>query len=414
MKAKVRIIACITAALYVFTGASVWEGAAAISSGGDLPETGYFAATSSFPKNTVIDITNLENDKTIRVIVSASLDTPGLLALLSKDAANMIGLQRNSIGRIRISQPSDPIAFSRFTDGLAAGDFSFYDSEDGIAAAGDDAADSVTVMTDDGTIAAGDAAVGSDSVLPGIPESEWNEADSMVIVELEEPPEFSVPGVPPDGAYPAEPDEPSLADAGERPETPPAETPAAVSALASPGEGGLYDYTLVPAEERPPAPEPSYIIDPDSIIPGISRGETARPEDEGYVFVPDTAPEIPEIPETVEEAVVFDTAPESAEETAPVLSAAAAPPLFTVPLISSLERGSYYVQLGAYSRPETIESEVARVGNAYPLALFNAGSSEKPVYRILLGPLNQGESGAVLKRFKSIGYKDAFVRYASR
>ncbi|MDR2630956.1 MAG: hypothetical protein LBC60_08550, partial [Spirochaetaceae bacterium] len=99
-------------------GASIWEGAAAVSISGELPESGYYVATKSFPRNTVVDITNLESGKTVRAIVATGLDSPGLLAILSKDAADIIGIQARSIGRIRITVPSDPIAFSRFTEGL--------------------------------------------------------------------------------------------------------------------------------------------------------------------------------------------------------------------------------------------------------------------------------------------------------
>ncbi|MDR0599864.1 MAG: septal ring lytic transglycosylase RlpA family protein, partial [Treponema sp.] len=95
-------------------GSSVWEGAAAVS--GDFPEEGLYVATNSFPRNTVVDLTNLETGKTVRVIVSAGLDSPGLLALVSREAAAAVGLQSRAVGRIRMIQPSDPIAFSRFTE----------------------------------------------------------------------------------------------------------------------------------------------------------------------------------------------------------------------------------------------------------------------------------------------------------
>jgi cell division septation protein DedD len=81
-----------------------------------------------------------------------------------------------------------------------------------------------------------------------------------------------------------------------------------------------------------------------------------------------------------------------------------------VPLIASLEKGKYYLQLGAFSRPESVESAIAAIDKTYPLAVQNGGNSEKPLYRILVGPLNLGESGAALQRFKGSGYKDAFVR----
>jgi cell division septation protein DedD len=83
---------------------------------------------------------------------------------------------------------------------------------------------------------------------------------------------------------------------------------------------------------------------------------------------------------------------------------------FSVPLVASLEKGKYYLQLGAFSRPESVESAIAAIDKTYPVAVQSGGNSEKPLYRILVGPLNLGESGAALRRFKGSGYKDAFVR----
>ncbi|MDR0731100.1 MAG: hypothetical protein LBF63_05470, partial [Treponema sp.] len=108
-------------------GASVWEGAAALAPRGDLPEDGYYAATNSFPPNTVVDITNLETGRSIRVIVASGLNTPGLLAVLSPDAASRIGLGTKTIGRIRMTQPEDPVAIARFTEGLVTSGDPDYD-----------------------------------------------------------------------------------------------------------------------------------------------------------------------------------------------------------------------------------------------------------------------------------------------
>jgi hypothetical protein len=183
-----------------------------------------------------------------------------------------------------------------------------------------------------------------------------------------ESPEYFIPEEPADiveyldigepaGIGRLEPEEPPSAAARQTPEA---------------GNSPRYAYTLVPAEERPPeAPDP-YAIDPEDIISGIAAGE-----------IPSPPPAVPQ-------------------------SAPASP--FSVPLISDLERGGYYVQIAAHSRPELIESAISRIEGGYPLAVQSAGSADKPVYRILLGPLNLGESGAVLQRLKSIGYTDAFVR----
>ena len=78
-------------------------------------------------------------------------------------------------------------------------------------------------------------------------------------------------------------------------------------------------------------------------------------------------------------------------------------------MISSLERGSYYLQLGAFSREDAVRQELARLDNGLPVVVMNAGSGDRPVYRILIGPLNLGESGAMLHRFR-LTHRDAFVR----
>jgi len=118
---KIRIFILILAAFFLFTGSSPWEGAAAVAPAGELPATGFFAATNSFPLNTVVDITNIESGKSTRVIVAKTLNSPGLLAIISREAADLIGMRAGSVSRIRMIQPSDPMAYMRFTESMAVG-----------------------------------------------------------------------------------------------------------------------------------------------------------------------------------------------------------------------------------------------------------------------------------------------------
>jgi len=126
-------------------------------------------------------------------------------------------------------------------------------------------------------------------------------------------------------------------------------------------------FDLVPAPERPPEGS-IYGIDPSAIIPGITSTPPAR-----------EPPPAPVVPETV----------------------------FSVPRLS---QPGYYVQLAAYRTAESTENAIRQtirqIENYGPVVHLEGDN----LYRILLGPLNQGESAAVLQRFKSIGYKDAFVR----
>ena len=150
------------------------------------------------------------------------------------------------------------------------------------------------------------------------------------------------------------------------------------------------ELSLIPTEERIPDSE-EHVIAAEDIVPPVAPAAENQPIEKEYVFITVIQPaeEIPALPPAA-----------SANDFSP----------FQAPLISNLEQGKWYVQIGAYSRPETVEDEISRLGPSYPVAIQNIGTETDPLFRVLLGPLNQGESGAMLQRFKSIGYTDAFVR----
>jgi hypothetical protein len=85
---------------------------------------------------------------------------------------------------------------------------------------------------------------------------------------------------------------------------------------------------------------------------------------------------------------------------------------FSVPVnvITELEKGKYYVQLGAFRNITSVESVLLSIDPGYPLNVQNSGSTERPMYRLLIGPVNLGESGALVQRFKGSGYRDAYIR----
>ena len=258
---KICLILCICVSLLVFVSASIWEGAA--TTGGALPETGLYIATNSFPLNTVVEVTNLENGETTRLIVYSRLDTAGYLALLSKDAAAILDIPDSTVCRIRMNQVSDLLALSRFTE---------------------------------------------DRVLSG-------DHDSL-------------------------------------------------------------DLALVPAEDRPPSE--MIELDPSAFVDPLRQTSGSAFIDPSLVIAP--------VPST--------TAPRS---------------LSSVPTVRSLDRGKYYVQLAAYSNTQSVNAEISKIDNRLPVVIMDAGTQGKPLYRVLLGPLNLGEAGALLQRFKST-YRDAFVR----
>jgi len=394
-----KISLIILAAFLLFTGASPWEGTAVIAPEGELPASGFFIATNSFPKNTLVDITNLETNQSTRVIVAKGTDSQGILAVVSREAAHLIGMKSGVINRIRIVQPVEPIAYWRFTEGLLSGN-PVYDS--GNAARDRLYSEDTFVPTDsEKTEPVTRGITGPRYIL----EPEWQnreivnfpdiwqipsdkEPDIIVTPVPEEEEETPIAEMPPsekeeevipivETPVPEEEEEAVLITETPPPEeeeevVPIAETPVPeeeeevipIVETPPPPPQKLY---IVPAPERPPEGS-IYGIDPSLIIPGITSVAPVR-----------EPPPAPVIPETV----------------------------FSVP---KLTQPGYYVQLAAYRTAESTENAIRQtirqIENYGPVVLVEGDN----LYRILLGPLNQGESAAVLQRFKSIGYKDAFVR----
>ena len=88
-----------------------------------------------------------------------------------------------------------------------------------------------------------------------------------------------------------------------------------------------------------------------------------------------------------------------------------------VQVVSTLPRlkgkrnaATFYVQVGAYATQEVAQSLAVSLVKIYPVVVLTPASSEKQMYKVLVGPLNRAESGTLLPVFKFRGFRDAFVR----
>ncbi|MDR2658764.1 MAG: SPOR domain-containing protein, partial [Spirochaetaceae bacterium] len=75
-----------------------------------------------------------------------------------------------------------------------------------------------------------------------------------------------------------------------------------------------------------------------------------------------------------------------------------------------LESDKYYLQIGLFDRKDVLARELTTLNWAYPYAIETSDSMQSPKYKLLVGPVNEGESNALLLRFKRYGYNDAFIR----
>jgi len=80
--------------------------------------------------------------------------------------------------------------------------------------------------------------------------------------------------------------------------------------------------------------------------------------------------------------------------------------------INKLEEKSYFIQLGAYKDQAVAMGVEKTYANVYPIGTY-APVTKNGIYKVLLGPLNKDESDTLLFRFRSLGFKDAFVKYVN-
>jgi len=85
---------------------SVWEGNGVAGATTDFQEDGMFVKSSLFPKYTLIEIVNLENDIKARAIVLEGKEIPGILMSFSPSVAEALKVKYGEVTRIRISSPS--------------------------------------------------------------------------------------------------------------------------------------------------------------------------------------------------------------------------------------------------------------------------------------------------------------------
>ena len=150
---------------------------------------------------------------------------------------------------------------------------------------------------------------------------------------------------------------------------------------------------LVPVDSNPPVVEETAAEEladeevteaPVTISPAINENVTAAPVEVAPVTV--TPVEVTPV------------------EVAPVAAASYDKYLVNT---SDLKRGAYYIQIAVLTSDANIMEIVNKYSNNYPITIVPVGGVRK---QVLIGALSMDEYAVVLERFKSYGYKDAFLR----
>ncbi len=148
-----------------------------------------------------------------------------------------------------------------------------------------------------------------------------------------------------------------------------------------------YDaIILVPAADNPPEP----VLNPDVSTDG------ADSETPGDVAVTE------EIPESEAETPAPDDDSGSGNHDGPAYGK------YLVPSLGELTGGSYYIQIAVLKDELNIMGIIEKYSGNYPMAVVPLSSGS--ALQVMVGPLSMDEYGAVLERFRSYGFRDAFLR----
>lgn len=108
MKRMILTLALLSVAAATVLSQTRWEGTAAAARYGEFPPGGYYAASSAFPRNTIVELTNASTGQTVEVIVVRRSENPGILMLLSQEAASALGVSPGSPVQVEARSVTQP------------------------------------------------------------------------------------------------------------------------------------------------------------------------------------------------------------------------------------------------------------------------------------------------------------------
>ena len=411
---------------------AVWEGNAGVGSAGNFPGSGMYALSDMFPKNTLVDIQNLETGLSVRAVVVGLSGVPVLVASVSPEVAESLNIKEGSVSRVRISVPSD-------TEEIPVREFASeeYAGNDGIDTVDPDLNPEAFVAAE--TPSREDLAAYA-AATENNPLTEEETASAEPSVENVEDPAVAAEtqAAEPSGeieeepviiAEPAAQENPEVAEVTEVPEVEPTAEPlpsdpvvgdepavAVVPPLEEETESEVIpedevvmevdEIALVPAEMNPPPSEPAAADENVPEVELISPPVVQEDPVEVTEPVPETASVPPaEVEKDEPDSWISEYIPSYMQDNVPDISVKLEPEP-SASASASLKKG-YYIQIGSYSKDENVRKILDSYGAKYPISCLDSGT--QGTKKILVGNLAADETGAVLEFFRKEGFKDAFV-----
>ena len=432
-------------ALSTITSQEVWEGTAAQIRPGDFTTPGFFAASNSFPKNSTIEIENLETGKQVKVTVLKRIErSSNIFLLVSAKAAAALGIGPSEVIRVKSRLTAGSLMpMAGLPDDLPYNPDPDIDPTVAIpemelrSAKIEPIEEPIEELAEEPAEEPAQASIEEVETVAEITEEAALrlEAEFTLIAPLEE--EASISPDLPESTLPERAQDDLSRHASrspqkklfmpprederfvyiETPQPPAPEEMGTIAGLIRPGEESLEDASLalpgVEQEEKPLIEEAyplAYTSEEGEEI-GIATPEPPLEEiPERVVITLEPSEPRPPVEESgAGEEVAERLAAEAVEAIETVQAAAAGEgPLF----IDELPKKSYFIQLGAYTAKNLALKLGRDLAGTYSVAILPAAGRDRGIiYKVMVGPVNDDESGVLLYNLKSRGFKDAFIQY---
>ena len=400
MKKLFLTIGFVFAAGILFTAQSPsLDGRAVVADSGVFPK-GLFAKTVGYLPGDTISVTNPANAERVDILVIGSLDpSDGVAIMLSPEAAQELNITKNSNNLVKLTKRNgnaDEIANGSAVIAPSSAESAAASEEKPLSQAIEEAME-IGIPVD---VAEKQAVAKAEEELA---DKMFDKADEEIDAQEEAAAAEEEDAV--SKAEEAAIDEGSVEEAAAEAAAEEGAAEAAVAASEYPEYEAVQDELVV--DELAAADESDAA---DDIIEDTVIDEPVD-EFDAIVLVPSEskapeAAEADEIPaaESVKEDVAAVFSPDFDESPAKTVKSSG---VSYVNGYGGLADQKYYVQIAVYKSSENIEQIAGKYADRYPITVVQL-DSKSPV---LIGPLTVDEYGVVLERFKSYGFKDAFVKY---
>ena len=449
------LIISLTATLAFATSKPSLDGRAVVAEEGVLP-AGLFAKTVGYLPGDSVSVTNPATGITINVLILGSIDpSAGVAILLSPEAADKLFITPDSNTQVKITKrtgmldeagsgsgtlvadtSTDPLLPNQIKDDL---DSKLNSLDETLGTASTEEKVPEEALTEAALAEGAMASVPATEEAAHTPEEVaitsveevpmnhvLSEHDPVYIVEsLSEDPfsgfetEPELAAITPEEETTEEPlsEEVSEEDTTEEPdgESVAEETEIEEAIVLIPEESALEtseESTLTPLDEWPSSEDTTFadeylaaddasLVDPFAPIILVPAEENPPVEETPAEEIPPAVEaESTFVPVPVESAVTRSVTPSSSLGTTAQKD--------MIKSLDQLESGKYYVQVATFAEQENIDRMLKDYGSKYPFVMVPLKSGK--AMQMMVGPLNVDEYGAILARFKSLGFKDAFLR----